>query len=239
MRLPPASQKARRIVRTLFIMGLAAVVLPACFALFGLDGYGPPDTVDASATTDAGSADADASADAFASGTRRTVFVTSTTFAGDLGGAAGGDTKCRAAATDAGLRGNFRAWLSDGPTGGHVRVSAGSGALELTNGVVVAANAAELSITGPRKAIAVDERGRPAIGAGGGCDDGGLAVWTGTIEDGGALSPPVDCTRWTTRTSPPRGVSAIAGIAGRTGSGWTAACVRACDAPAALYCIEQ
>ena len=46
----------------------------------------------------------------------RIVFVTSSTFEADLGGIAGADGKCQAAASAAGLSGTFYAWLSTSAT---------------------------------------------------------------------------------------------------------------------------
>ncbi len=45
-------------------------------------------------------------------GLYKTVFVTSETYTGDLGGLAGADEKCNALASDAGLDGTYMAWLS-------------------------------------------------------------------------------------------------------------------------------
>ena len=46
--------------------------------------------------------------------TPKRVFVTAAKYNGDLGGLAGADAKCQAAADAAGLGGIFMAWLSDG-----------------------------------------------------------------------------------------------------------------------------
>ena len=44
------------------------------------------------------------------------VFVTSTTYSGNLGGLAGADAECQAQADSASLLGTFKAWISDSTT---------------------------------------------------------------------------------------------------------------------------
>lgn len=213
MRAKPALRSTRAVAFAL----LLACLVSGCFALFSLDGYGPP------AEIDGGDADSVAPS--------RTIFVTGDTFNGSLGGLDGGDSKCQAAAADAGLDGSYRAWLSDGSENAADRMVAG-GPLRLANGVIVATTARELSVTGPLAPIVVDERGRTVDG--GGCD-GGLPVWTATSGDGGNIKS-LDCARWGSSVATSNG---LAGVAGGAGALWTAACVRTCAQSAALYCIEQ
>ncbi len=230
MRAKLAPNSMRRIgASTLAIAGAALV--SGCFVLFSLDDYGPPaELVDASTGVVDGSRDAgDASVAAKDAG--RIVFVTSETFSGNLGGLDGGDTKCQAAAADAGLPGSYRAWLSDQTVSAASRIAPG-GPLQLPNGLIVANTAGELASTGPRNRIVLDERNNPVRG--GGCD-GGLPVWTSTLADGGTYGS-LDCQRWLNGNV---GQMGIAGIAGGTGTLWTFACLRTCVQMGALYCIEQ
>jgi hypothetical protein len=230
MRVQSSSNPHRRLAVSLVI---ATSALSGCFALFSLDGYGPPDTSASDAASDGGSeASRDAaSGDATAPG--RTIFVTGTTFTGNLGAHDGGDTTCQAIATDAGLSGSYRVWLSDMASDAADHLDRDAGPLRLINGAVVASNVDELVTTGPRTAIAFDERGRPV--GGGGCNDGGLAAWTDTAPDGGNLGS-LDCARWTSASNNNGGV---VGIVAQPGSAWTAACFRGCNSTAALYCIQQ
>lgn len=214
----------------LAVAACAALATPACFALFSLDGYGPGDNA-ADASREASSSDA---ADAAPRG--RTIFVTSSTFTGDLGTRDGGDTKCQALAADAGLSGSYRAWLGEtGGAGGVLdRLVTDAGPLRLTSGALVADDTADLARTGPRVAIVLDERGRTL--GGGGCDDGGLVAWTGTAPDGAAPdSFGQDCSHWRASGSQP----GLVGLVGGAGASWTAACTRACNREGALYCIQQ
>jgi hypothetical protein len=209
-----------------------ALATPACFALFSLDGYGPPaDAVDASLDADGSSSASDA-ADAAPRG--RTIFVTSATFTGDLGTRDGGDSKCQATAIDAGLSGSYRVWLSE--TGGGVleQLVGDAGPLRLVNGVLVASDTSDLARAGPRTGIVLDERGRKL--GGGGCEDGGLVAWTGTAADGAAPeSFGQDCSHWRSSGNQP----GLVGLVGGAGATWTAACTRSCNQQAALYCIQQ
>ena len=70
--------------------------------------------------------------------TPKRVFVTSSTFDGNLGGLAGADVKCQGAATTAGLPGTFRAWLSDSTTSASARLTHSALPYALVNDVQVA-----------------------------------------------------------------------------------------------------
>lgn len=213
---------------------LVASLASGCFALFSLDEYGPAEARDA--TDGGGDADATArdatAADASAPG--RTVFVTRETFSGDVGGLDGGDDKCQRVAVDAGLEGTFRAWLGDSRNGTLERFVLDAGPLRLTNGTLVAASTLDLAARGPQSAIVVDQRGE-MVTLGGGCGDGGLVAWTGTLPDGGSAGS-LDCARWRSGAAPGTG---NAGLVGGPAGTWTMACVRGCQTAAALYCIAQ
>ena len=51
------------------------------------------------------------------------VFVTSTTYTGNLGGLSGADSKCQARATAANLSGVWKAWLSTGDLAASSRIT--------------------------------------------------------------------------------------------------------------------
>jgi hypothetical protein len=206
-----------------------------CFALFSLDGYGPPaDALDASPDADDAGSDGARVDAADAAPRGRTIFVTSQTFTGDLGTRDGGDSKCQSAATDAGLPGTYRAWLSEQGASVVTRLVTDAGPLRLVNGALVATDTADLAAAGPRTGIVLDERGRTR--GGGACDDGGLIAWTGTGPDGAAPTTfGTDCAQW--RTSGAQ--QGLAGLVGSKDTSWTSACTRACNQQAALYCIQQ
>lgn len=224
---PPSSMRKS----ALGVAALVALATPACFALFSLDGYGPPNAA-GDAASDADSLDASDGGDA--ARRPRTVFVTSQRFTGDLGARDGGDSKCQAAAVDAGLSGSYRVWLSEDNGSAVASLVRDGGPLHLPTGTLVAADLDELARSGPRTGIAIDEKGTKV--GGGGCEDGGLVAWTGTAVEGGTRSPlGLDCGRWRTSGT---GTGAV-GLVGTVGESWTAACTQQCQQRAALYCIQQ
>jgi hypothetical protein len=216
------------------VVASIALATPSCFALFSLDGYGPPaDPSDASPDVDGRSSAVDGGGDGGATGRGRTIFVTSSTFQGDFGTRDGGDSKCQAAAVDAGLTGSYRVWLSEDGASALDPLVRDAGPLRLPSGAVVAGDTAELAATGPRTGIVLDERGRKV--GGGGCNDGGLVAWTGTAPEGGGSPFGVDCSNWRSNGTQ----SGAVGLVGGDTTTWTAACLRQCREQAALYCIQQ
>src|SRR5262249_33563181 len=124
-------------------------------------------------------------------------FVTSATFNGNLGGLAGADAKCDAAAQSAGLPGTFVAWLSDSHTDAISRVQ-DVGPWSLIGGQTVFSNKASLA-TGPSVAPNQDEQGHQVQGQ----------VWTGTV--GGGLMASTNCVDWTADTASDSGVGGDSG----------------------------
>jgi hypothetical protein len=118
------------------------------------------------------------------SGPKR-VFVTSAPFAGNLGGLAGADAKCNAAAATASLGGSFVAWLSDATTSAKDRVTGAGPWHRVGTTTVVFANRASLT-TGPVVPITVTEAGLAATAG---------SVWTGTKTDG-TKAPGDNCNNW-------------------------------------------
>ncbi len=164
------------------------------------------------------------------------VFVTRSTYAGDLGGLAGADERCMAAAASAGLRGQWVAWLSSSYTDAIERIE-GVGPWYRLDGVMVFNNTAHLRTT-PLVPIDRDEFGEP------GCNG---RVWTGTGTGGDAL--PIGryphCQNWTagwSANSDGTENDAIAGSCSELG-GWTdhqdfSARNFSCGWDAHLYCFE-
>ncbi len=111
----------------------------------------------------------------------KTVFISSQTYVGNLGGVAGADQLCQRLASAAGLSGTYKAWLSDAnnrtPATGW---KPSSGPFRLRNGVTVANNWNEIITTGRLlNPISLDEYGRPLAPPS--YDPyGKIYVWTGT-----------------------------------------------------------
>ena len=93
-----------------------------------------------------------------------TVFVTSTSTTGNIGGVAGADAICAAQANAAGLSGRFLAWLSD--TRGaspSARFNKSLGAYRLVDGTQIASSYADLTDGRIAAPINLDEFGEPVM----------------------------------------------------------------------------
>jgi hypothetical protein len=167
----------------------------------------------------------------------KVVFITKDAHAGNLGGIAGADAACTAAAQGK-LAGTFKAWLSDGAADPASRFDLTStAALVGTDGTTLAASLADLVATGAGKgllhAIDHDETDSTVTGT-------NIAVWTNVSADGtktkDSASPDYHCAGWT-----PAGTTGAIGHADDIASGhWTAAGTTAsCTSTAHLYCFEQ
>jgi hypothetical protein len=231
--------------RVSLALALAAAA-GGCFALFSLDGYGPPAALLLEGGADAPS-DTLTEAEAASPITGKRVFVTGSELTVDeLRDVATADGRCAQAAASAGLTGTFLAWLSDDARSPSSRFSAWdageAGALQLitTKNDVVASGYAELVDSGPRVSLDVTENGAmvphapaaPFPGPGE-CPDAGL-VWTGTTSMG---TPNMhNCSAWQA-TGP--GTTGRAGRIAKDAIEWTSACNLRCNLSARLYCFEQ
>jgi trimeric autotransporter adhesin len=160
------------------------------------------------------------------------VFVTSTTYRGDLGGLAGADQKCATLASAAGLTGTYQAWLSTSTTKAASRL-AGARGWTRVDGAPVADLVTDLvpdnRILNP---ISLDETEKPW---------GGQSVNTGTDRSGNATTG--NCLDWTLAADSSEAGSGVPVGVGRTDGGpnsWTyyATCVGGCcSAPSLIYCF--
>ena len=156
------------------------------------------------------------------------VFVTRAAFQGNFGGLAGADARCREAARQAGLPGDFRAWLSTAaePAGG--RVVPKDVPYVLPGGIRVADNYADLTDGDLAHPINRTEYGDAVPSP--------FLARTATTPDGQALSP--TCADWTSRRRYDGGAW---GATDATTSDWSRTGVfpGRCDYLAHLYCLEQ
>lgn len=162
--------------------------LPGCHVVFSSDdSKNPP--IDAS-----GDASRDAQADAVIDGgvgVPNYAFITKAAFTGDLGGIAGANTKCMAAAMNAqpaALPGNFIAVLAvTAPSYSALTLTAGSSGWMRTDKALVAQNPADFTNAGLlRNAIVLDQNGDRTQTT---------TVWTGMDATGGAIAE--NCMRFT------------------------------------------
>lgn len=164
----------------------------------------------------------------------RRVFVTSAVFTGALGGFAGADIKCQAAADSAAAPGTFRAWLSNdlaSPTADFVHSKVPYVRLD---DVQVAANWNDLVDGTLNAPISVSELGGPPMMAAHACvPEDALIAWTATNEAGLPLKTGA-CDNWSSTTG-----DATVGRVGDTSLAWSVFCPTPCSSTAALYCVEQ
>jgi hypothetical protein len=152
-----------------------------------------------------------------------TVFVTSTTYNGNLGGLAGGDAACQTRATAAGLPGTFRAWLSTNAVSAGSRFVHSTGPYRLVTGTTIADDWSDL--TDATLAAAID---RTEIGT-----QVPSLVWTGTDASGQTTGS--TCVDWTSSSS--ASIARI-GSAAATDSGWTSTNNDSCTNSYRLYCFQ-
>lgn len=158
------------------------------------------------------------------------VFVTSQAYFGfDIGGLAGADAICQAAAdsSEYGLDGTFLAWLSDGDESPATRFTKSVGPYVMPDGTEIAPDFTALAESHPAAAIDVDENGNKVIFQ--------RPVWTGTLMTGEAHQPGLTCGEWGVLDS-----LGIVGIPYFIGGGlWSDAGALRCNQEAHLYCFEQ
>lgn len=182
-------------------------------------------------------------------GSAKRVFTTSQLFTANLGGLAGADAKCQAAADKAKLGGSYKAWLSDSKQAPANRFDAScfNGApFVLVDGTVVAKDWAELTSGTLRNGISKTETGSaaPLTNA---CPNlpPGTAAWTLTTEGGHAEADKVAkaCIDWTSGSM----ATSAQMVWGKPGAkqNWSinSGCnnfgATSCSRTASLYCFEQ
>lgn len=164
----------------------------------------------------------------------KTVFVTSQTYNGNLGGVSGADAKCQLLASGAGLSGTYKAWISTSTSSPSITFNQSNDPYVLVNGEVVAQNYLEL-ITTKRLQTPINR------------DEDGLFVpatfvWTNTLEDG---------TAWEERQNSIHNCSDFESLEGSATTGlnsqdsltqWSFLFAIQCDQSNGhprLYCFEQ
>lgn len=149
------------------------------------------------------------------------VFLTSTTYTGNLGGLAGGDAKCQARADAAKLGGTWRAWLSTATTSAADRIPDAEYRL-LDLSTVVATNKADLTDGTIAHNIDRDELGvrRSSF------------VWTGTGNDGVTLGN--SCNGWLSQA-----MNIFLGKNEELDKWSNAGTIGGCSNTLRLYCFEE
>lgn len=165
----------------------------------------------------------------------KTIFVTSTTHNGDLGGLDGANDICQGLADSSSLvpDGEYVALLSGDEVSAASRLNPSSGPFLLPNGVPVAENLAHLfgvrdGDPAPRRlvtSVRLTEAGTVFTGD----------VWTGTQVDG-FQSAGNTCLSWTTDSSSPSAVFGRSDVRNET---WIRALSSACHSTKPIYCVQR
>jgi hypothetical protein len=173
--------------------------------------------------------------------TERMVFVSSALYDGNLGGLSGADAKCQALATNAGLAGTYKAWLSDSASPAVNRFTHSTVPYVLVDHTTVANDYFTLTGGGPLlHAIDLTETGQAAPVGTCQCSSQGSipTVWTYTNADGTQFGSG-NCSDWTSSS----GARPLVGEANTALSPWwTNYCgsyYHTCSDTAALYCFQQ
>lgn len=165
----------------------------------------------------------------------RRVFVTSTTYTGNLGGLSGADAKCQARADAANLGGIWKAWLSSSTEGSpSTRFIKDTGPYKNILGNVIANSWSDLTDQALENSLAVNENGalqnitEP------------WNVWTNTWTSGSIYDTATNltCDNWTSDSS---SMTGRGGASWKTDFRWTASEISGekCNTLKRLYCFEQ
>ncbi len=166
----------------------------------------------------------------------KTVFVTSESYTGNLGGLAGADQKCNDLAAAAGLSGTYKAWLSDSSASPDTRFTRSAEPYTLVDGTVVASDYNDLVNGSLLAPIDVTEVGDSISGF--------TKVWTFTFSSGQsaveatqACSGPPGGADWTADNS--IYLSGVGRVQDTAYSGWSDYGTQGCGQALPLYCFEQ
>jgi len=158
----------------------------------------------------------------------KTVFVTNAKFNGNLGGLAGADAKCQAAANTAGLTGTYKAWVSDFTGEVVSRFAKAAGPYRLVDGTTIATDWVDLTDGTLAAPISINENGVAVTGR----------AWT-TTTTAGELSNSRNCMNWTDGTGSVSPFDGGTGTSTVSGSSWTLGLLESCSATNRLYCFQQ
>jgi hypothetical protein len=169
---------------------------------------------------------------AYADHNEKTVFVTSVSFNGNLGGLTGADDKCQVQAGGPASivpSGTYLAWLSDGTDSPDTRFTKSAHPYMLPDGTKIAEDFTDLTDGSIQHTIDIDPTGKPL---------GSQLFWTGTNSDGTTVQHFVTCNGWTAPPAP--GVRGRVGSTVQTSTLWSARSQRRCGGYSLrLACFQQ
>jgi hypothetical protein len=169
---------------------------------------------------------------AYADDNEKTVFVTSVSFNGNLGGLTGADAICQAEADGPASivpSGTYLAWLSDGTDSPDTRFTKSSHPYLLPDGAKIAEDFTDLTSGSIRHALDIDPTGKPL---------GLTYYWTGTNADGTTAQTLATCDGWT--ADPVINFRGMAGSIHLGPSLWSSGnAALPCSRPLRLVCFQQ
>jgi len=161
----------------------------------------------------------------------KTVFVTSESFNGNLGGLKGADDKCQSEADGPASivpSGTYMAWLSDGTDSPNTRFMKSSHPYLLPDGTKIAENYTDLTDGSIQNFINIDPTGKTL---------GQTPFWTGTNEDGTTAQSIRVCAGWKNLYTNARGTI---GSTGHTLTTWSSQSQGRCKTNLnRLACFQQ
>ncbi len=169
---------------------------------------------------------------AYADHNEKTVFVTSVSFNGNLGGLTGADDKCQVQADGPASvvpSGTYLAWLSDGTDSPDTRFTKSAHPYILPNGTKIAEDFTDLTDGSILHPIDIDTTGEPV---------GLVQFWTGTNNDGTTAAATLTCDWWT--ADPVANFRGMSGRTHRSSTLWSSNFPRVpCVRPGRLVCFQQ
>ena len=161
----------------------------------------------------------------------KTVFVTSVSFNGNLGGLKGADDKCQAQADGPASivpSGTYLAWLSDGTDSPDSRFTKSSHPYVLPDGTKVAEDYSDLTDGSIQHVINIDPTGKTF---------GKNLFWTGTNSDGTTAQQLQTCNGWMNPYTNARG---MVGSTSEPSTSWSSYQQSRCNTiPNRLACFQQ
>ncbi len=163
------------------------------------------------------------------------VFLTSKTYTGQLNSTTGADDRCGELASEVGLPGTYKAWISDPQDDPDQRFTHANEPYLLLNGQVIANGWEDLVDGQLNVPITVDENG-VAFDSVPTCE--GKQVWSNTNPNGTGYSEQGNCIGWTVES--PSNVGHV-GVVGATTAKWSngECSVALCNIERHLYCFGQ
>jgi hypothetical protein len=162
---------------------------------------------------------------------QKRVFVTSTTYDGNLGGTDGADAKCQESADMAGLNGEWIAWLSTEQNNVRDRLDKNSNGYALLNGTNITDAWNYASTTKINHPININEYGNIVSDL-----PHEMEVWTNTYAWGSYIaSGETSCNNFTTNSSEMKGLGGSIGLTWE----WTGVFGKTCNVSNHLYCFEK